>query len=255
MNKQDLFSELVTMSVEVGRPENDYVILGEGNTSGRLSDDVFAVKASGKSLVGATEDCFVDVYFDKVRAMLDLPSATDDEVKDLLQLARVDQSNSLRPSVETVLHASLLSLPNVNFVAHTHATAVNMVMCSKNWREAISGRMFPDEIVSCGITPVVVEYVDPGLPLAQELHKRVNAYLNDVGTAPKVVLMQNHGILALGSTAQDVLGTMAMSVKAFRVLAGTYQFGGPNFLTDENVLRISSRPDELYRMKLIRGLV
>ncbi|MCC6484388.1 MAG: class II aldolase/adducin family protein [Armatimonadetes bacterium] len=253
MERQQISDALVSMSLEIGRPENDYVILGEGNTSARLSDASFAVKASGKPLLTASSGSFVEVYFEPVLRMLELASATDEEVKTLLQQARVDQTNDLRPSVETVLHASLLSLPGVNYVGHTHATAVNAVLCSKGWKEAISGRLFPDEIVSCGIAPVAVEYVDPGLPLAKELHRRVNDYASAVGAAPKVVLMQNHGIIALGASPDEVLGITAMSVKAFRILAGTSQFGGPNFLSEENVLRISSRPDELYRMKMIRG--
>lgn len=253
MDREVIFDSLIDMSLEIGRPENDYVILGEGNTSARLSGKTFAVKASGKSLVSASRQSFVEVYFEPVLQMLEMETADDEKVKDLLQDARVDQTTSMRPSVETVLHASLLGLPGVNYVGHTHATAVNMVLCSKQWKEAIAGRMFPDEIVSCGVAPVAIEYVDPGLPLARELHQRVNAYASALGAAPKVVLMQNHGIIALGATPDEVLGITAMSVKAFRILAGTYQFGGPNFLSEENVRRISHRPDELYRMKLITG--
>jgi hypothetical protein len=35
------------------------------------------------------------------------------------------------------------------------------------------------------------------------------------------------------------------------VLLGAYAAGGPHFLTDENVARIHTRPDELYRRKLL----
>lgn len=253
MDRTEILAGLVAMSNELGDPGRDFVILGEGNTSARLGADTFAVKASGTSLSTISADQFTEVSFDKVLALLEQPDAGDEEVKNALQDARVDQSSSLRPSVETVLHASLLTLPGVHYVGHTHPTAVNSILCSANWREAVSGRLFPDEIVSCGIAPVVVEYVDPGLPLARELHRRVRDHVQSVGAPPKVVLMQNHGLIALGGSPAEVLGITAMSVKAARVLAGTQAFGGPHFLSDENVLRIGSRPDELYRMKLIRA--
>jgi len=63
--------------------------------------------------------------------------------------------------------------------------------------------------------------------------------------------MQNHGLIALGRTAQQVESITAMAVKAARVLLGTYILGGPHFLAAEAVARIHTRPDELYRRKLL----
>jgi len=36
-------------------------------------------------------------------------------------------------------------------------------------------------------------------------------------------------------------------VKTARILIGTYALGGPHFLTDKQVERIATRPDELSR--------
>jgi rhamnose utilization protein RhaD (predicted bifunctional aldolase and dehydrogenase) len=254
MNKADALARLVEMSRELGEPTNDYVILGEGNTSARLSEQTFAVKASGTTLRGIQPEHFVEVRFDAVLELLDRESATDAEVKDALQAACADPASKLRPSVETVLHASLLSLPGIGFVGHTHPTAVNMILCSRNWKDVLAGRIFPDEIVSCGVAPVLVDYTDPGLPLAKVVHRKVREFLEAAGEPPKAVLMQNHGLIAIGQTPVEVLGITAMWVKTARVLRGTFAFGGPRFFSEQEVARISTRPDELYRMKLIRGL-
>jgi ribulose-5-phosphate 4-epimerase/fuculose-1-phosphate aldolase len=64
-----------------------------------------------------------------------------------------------------------------------------------------------------------------------------------------VILMQNHGFIALGRTPAEVENITAMYVKAARVLLGTYALGGPQFLSTEAVDRIHTRPDELYRRK------
>src|SRR5207249_1506113 len=45
----------------------------------------------------------------------------------------------------------------------------------------------------------------------------------------------------------------AMWVKTSRVLLGTALLGGPNFLSEENIRRIASRPDEHYRQRELRG--
>jgi ribulose-5-phosphate 4-epimerase/fuculose-1-phosphate aldolase len=66
-----------------------------------------------------------------------------------------------------------------------------------------------------------------------------------------VILMQNHGFIALGRSPEQVESATAMFVKTARILLGTYALGGPNFLTPENVNRIYTRPDEKYREKQI----
>jgi len=123
--------------------------------------------------------------------------------------------------------------------------------CSAAFEGATKGRLFPDEIVSCGPASVVVPYTDPGLPLARKTNELIDAFIEDYGELPKVVLMQNHGLFALGATAHEVEAITAMAVKAARVLMGTFVFGGPHFLTPENVARIHTRPDEQYRRKRI----
>ena len=70
---------------------------------------------------------------------------------------------------------------------------------------------------------------------------------------PKVVLMQNHGLIALGASAGEVDNITSMYVKTCRVLLGTYALGGPHFLTQANVDRIHTRPDELYRRSALAG--
>jgi len=134
-------------------------------------------------------------------------------------------------------------------VGHTHPTAVNSVLCSKNAGEIVSGRIFPDEIVYCGIEPVYLEYIDPGPPLAKAIRMATLEFMDAQGIPPKVILMQNHGLIGLGANAHEVEAITAMWVKTCRVLAGTYVFGGPRYFTRENINRIYTRPDEEYRKR------
>jgi rhamnose utilization protein RhaD (predicted bifunctional aldolase and dehydrogenase) len=247
MDEQTALNELVSMSLTLGKPENDYVILGEGNTSAKVNDDLFFVKASGKYLSKSEKDTFVKVRLKDAQAILDSGDLTDEEIKNGLLAVCADPENKLRPSVETTFHAFLLSLPGINFVGHTHPTAVNSLLCSVGADEVIKGRIFPDEIVYCGIRPIYLEYVDPGLQLARTIREASTKFLKDEGCVPKVILIQNHGLIALGSTAHEVEAITAMWCKTCKVLAGTHAFGGPHYFTRENVARIYTRPDEHYR--------
>ncbi|HVN52831.1 MAG TPA: class II aldolase/adducin family protein [Anaerolineaceae bacterium] len=244
-------SNLVELSHSLARPELDYVILGEGNTSARVDDGSFWVKASGARLENIQPDGFVQMSFPEVLELLHGPVLDDRGVKEALTRAKVDPSAPGHPSVETLLHAQLLSLDKTHFVGHTHPSAINAVACSKAFPEAFGGRLFPDEIVLCGVAPLLVPYTDPGIPLARLVGKLLVEYVDRYGEPPRTVIMQNHGFIALGKTAQEVLDITAMATKTARILAGTYTFGGPNFLSQKDVERIHTRPDERYRqMKL-----
>lgn len=249
MSTHPLLNELVDLSRHLAQPEYDYVILAEGNTSARQDERTFWVKASGREMNGIGPDGFVGVYFDRVLAVIDTPGLTDIEVKEALTAAKVDPTAPGHPSVETFLHALCLQLPGVNFVGHTHPTAVNAITCSTAFASALNGRLFPDEIVVCGVAPVLVPYVDPGLPLARAVRDSLNAYIETYGERPKSIYMQNHGFIALAPTARQVENITAMAMKAARVLVGAYSLGGPNFMTPQNVARIHTRPDEHYRQR------
>lgn len=244
---QDVLDELIALSHELGRPENDYVILGEGNTSARADEAGFWVKCSGTELRTITAHGFVRVAFDRVLALTARDGLTDGDVKAGLAAAKMDPDAPGHPSVETLLHALCLQLPGIRFVGHTHATAVNMLTCSAGFEQAYAGRLFPDEIVLCGPAPVLVPYTDPGVPLAREVYARILRYVDEYGEQPKVILIRNHGLIVLGKTPQQVLDVTAMAVKTARVLLGTFAAGGPRFMSERDVARIHTRPDELYR--------
>ncbi|MBD3308566.1 aldolase, partial [candidate division KSB3 bacterium] len=248
---QTKFENLIAMSRALGLDTNDYAILGEGNTSVKLDQDTFYVKASGAQLATISERGFVKVRFAPVLDALNRDALTDAEVKELLMQATLENPDGKTPSVETFLHAIILSCEGVNYVGHTHPTAINSILCSKYAEEAYSGRLFPDEIVMLGTDPLFIPYTDPGFVLAKFVQQKFTAYLDRFGIPPKAIYMQNHGFIALGKTDKDVLNITQMAVKTARILQGTYLMGGPRFFSDAEVNRIETRPDEQYRRKII----
>ena len=249
-NKKEILQDLIAMSRSLGAPEKDYAILGEGNSSARIDGDTFFVKASGAKMADIDEAGFVEVRFAPILEMLEGGDLSDEEIKQRLAEAKADPHAPGHPSVETVLHAIALTTGGASFVGHTHPTAVNAVLCSQKAEEAIKGRLFPDEIVVCGPAPAYVPYTDPGLPLARKVKEVMLAHAESYGEMPRVILLQNHGLIALGGSAKRVEDITAMYVKTARVLIGTYALGGPQFMEDWAVKRIHTRPDELYRRQV-----
>src|SRR6266536_362913 len=81
---QSILSELIHLSRSLGDPARDLAILGEGNTSARVDDTTFYIKASGKELRTADENSFVAVDRLKALAVLDGPDLSDSEVRQAL---------------------------------------------------------------------------------------------------------------------------------------------------------------------------
>ena len=243
-------SALLQLSHELGREDRGWAILGEGNSSVRLDADRMLIKASGTNLGRLREEDVVECRRGVLSKLLDRRSMSDDQVEEALLASRIDQS-SKKPSVEALFHAHLLSLPDVQFVGHTHATAVNQILCSPRARQFADRRIFPDEIVCCGAASVLVPYTDPGLKLAQAIRKGVRDLVRRRKQVPRVVLIKNHGIITLGATTEAVLAAMQMAEKAARIWIGAAALGGPIFLSEKDVARIASRSDEALRRRLM----
>ncbi len=121
------------------------------------------------------------------------------------------------------------------------------ILCSKHGAEPFLRHIFPDAIVVCGRHVAVVPYIDPGLALASEVRRVLRTFRIEHGGPPKVILLENHGPVALGASDTEVLNILLMLDKWARVLAGTLAVGGPNFLPGAVSDRIDQRPDEHYR--------
>jgi rhamnose utilization protein RhaD (predicted bifunctional aldolase and dehydrogenase) len=247
----DSIEALIALSHQLGAESRHLAMLGEGNTSTRLDADTFLVKASGSSLATLRKQDVVACRFAPLLAMLDRDDLSDQEIEDALFGCRVD-IQAKKPSVEALFHACLLSLPDVNFVGHTHSVAVNQILCSPRAREFAENRLFPDEIVCCGPASVFVPYTDPGLKLARIIRDGCAVYMEQHGNAPRVILLENHGIITLGASSNAVTAAMYMADKAARIFVGATALDGPRFLTSEQVDRIANRIDEHYRQRALK---
>lgn len=250
---QKTLDKLHALAHWLGDPARDLALLAEGNVSAAVLPDkeTFWLKASGSSMGTMRRDQFVLMNTRRALSILEFETLRDDDIKRLLFAAREDAEGDLYPSTEAALHALCLAEGGAGAVGHTHPTPFLSILCSQKAEEALSGRLFPDEIVVCGPAPCFVPYFDPGPPLARGAREAIRRYIDTWGEPPKVVLLQNHGLFALGKDTDEVQRVTMMAVKVARALVGAYAMGGPNFLTPEQADRIRTRPDEHFRQKML----
>lgn len=243
-----LKDELVSLSHELGLEPRQLTILGEGNTSTRYDSESFLVKASGSSLSNLGQADLSQVYFQPILDLLTKSNLSEETIEQELNNALVDSSDK-KPSVETFLHAICLSVGGASWVGHCHTVSINQILCSTHGAEPFKRHIFPDAIVVCGKNIASVPYADPGFELAKLVKTELETHKLSYGTAPKLLLMENHGPVALGQSAKEVLNIMLMADKWAKTLVGALQIGQPNYLPDSEVDKIDNRLDEHYRRK------
>lgn len=247
-----LLTELVELSRSLGRQERDLAVLGEGNTSVRLDDESFMVKASGTSLARANDESFTKMDLERTLALLELRDPTDHELSGALMSARSSDDGGLRPSIEAIMHALALTEGEATFVGHTHPTAVNSILCSDRAEALSAGAIFPDQVVVLGRYPLLIPYADVGLPLARALRDGLREHKQRVGAPPRTIYLQNHGLVALSESASGVEQVTTMAAKHARIMAGVLAIGEPVYLSAEQANRLDTRADEEYRRRVLQ---
>lgn len=249
-----MVDSLVLLARSLGEPSAGLAMLAEGNVSGRATPDTFWVKASGQSMGRIEASGFVEVRSEPILAAMQEEILSDEAVRRLLAVSRVDDQVTVMPSVETFMHAYLLGLPNVQVVAHTHPEPLLALLSTVGSEHLAAERLFPDEVVCCGHASCWVPYIDPGLPLAVAIRDRVEAFLALHGEYPKTIWMENHGLIALGASVREAESATLMSAKAARVRIAALSSGRPiHPLSPDQIGRIHTRPDEHYRQRQLRG--
>lgn len=241
----EVLPQLVGLSNQLGVEDRALVLLGEGNTSAACEDGTFWVKASGAELRTANEASFSRVSLRAVLDLLEAEGASDDDVtKQLHDMA--EAGGQPRPSTETFFHAVCLNA-GAKWVAHTHPVSVNSVLCSQAGAQLFTRHLFPEAVVVCGRWPVIVPYSDPGVDLSRAIARGVAQHVAEHAEYPKLLLLENHGMVALGRTAREALNITLITDKWARILLGAHSLGGPRYLPEGEAERIDTRPDEGYR--------
>ena len=250
MTPTQTMDDLLHLGHALGQPERKLAILAEGNISARVGDERMLVKATGSSLASMTLDDLVEVELAPILSLLTDQTADDTRVTQTLLDSRINPLGK-QPSVEALLHAVALTEGGATFVCHTHPQSVNSILCSNRADALVRGSLFPDQIVVLGRAQIFLPYVDPGLKLGRAVSGALASFIARHEHGPKAIFLANHGLFALGSSAQEVLQITQMADKVARVLLGALAVGEPTYLSDEHVARIDTRPDEIVRRHLL----
>jgi len=219
------------MLLNLAHTLSEYAICGEGNVSQRQSDTSFLVKASGSSLhnLSETDLTLCDLNGNKINF------------------------EHKKPSIETLFHAWIMkNFPEINYIAHTHPTHTNKILCTDHIHSFAINRLFPDQVIRNGKKSCVVPYATPGEKLLIEIERSINFFIDNEDYFPKLILLQNHGIIVASSSYKECIASTFMCEKSAQIFIGSIGLGKCNFLDPNLVNEVFDCPNEKYRRELLK---
>ena len=215
--------------LELAREISAYTICGEGNVSTRVDRDKFLIKASGTSLHTLSEED------------LTLCNTNGAQIELLHK----------KSSIETSFHAWIMkTFPEINFIAHTHPPYTTQILCSTSPYSFANHRWFPDQIVRNGTKSCLVPYAPPGEAILKLVERSVSEFVDEEGYFPKLILLQNHGIITASASKKDCAASTLMCEKSAEIFIGAKLLGGVKFLTKQEVADVDTCPNENYRRNM-----
>lgn len=174
----------------------DWVLAGGGNTS-QKTPEILAIKASGHALADIDTDGFVSMDRGKLASIWQAEYPEDTKEREAraladLMAARLPADREKRPSVETLMH----DLFPQRLVLHTHPSLVNGLTCSADG-ETAARELFDDALVW-------IPVVNPGYVLARTIRDALALHSADKGRPAAILIMENHGLVVAGDTAEDI---------------------------------------------------
>ena len=178
----------------------DLVQSAGGNSSIKLRNGTMLIKSSGVTLSDLNFNFgFTKVNNKKIKLILDNEKIFKNKNKQkkeflsrkLLQKANLEKNST--PSIEVFLHSLLDKV-----TLHTHPICVNNIVCGQNWKKNLNKIFINNNYL-------FIKYKTPGIELALELKKEVQNYLLKNQSLPKIIFLQNHGLIVTDSTAKKVI--------------------------------------------------
>ena len=176
--------EFLDACIEIDRL--NLAMCSSGNLSCRAAEDTALVTGTG-------------TWFGKMTA----------EQISVCKISTQELINDVRPSVESKFHLGILNdQPEINAVLHFQSPNATVVAAGKNLPENFNVIL---EVPFYIGKPVMVDFLTPG---SKELADAVKAAARE----SQMILIQNHGMVAIGNSLKDVIQKAAFFELACKVI-------------------------------------
>ena len=98
----------------------------------------------------------------------------------------------------------------------------------------------------------LVPYSTPGKELFDNIEECVSNFIDKEKTFPKLILLENHGIIACGKTVDECVVITEICEKSADIFLGSILLGDIRFLSDYETKSLMDDKKEKYRQNLLK---
>ncbi|MBV9272679.1 MAG: class II aldolase/adducin family protein [Verrucomicrobia bacterium] len=231
----DLVDILVDLARQLGSHPAKVVLFDEGLVGAKI-DGHLVVSRPGARLGSLDRGDFIHFDGRPLIELLKTDQIRKQTEEETLLASRLGDDLQV-PGPEAYFVADLLQRSENRLLAHVQPVTVNQILASPRARQFADRRITLNEIFNCGLATALVPYADPGTALAKEVRTKVNLWRDRARTDPKVILLQNNGMVVMGNAPEEIMENIEKMLRAAEVFVGASLLGGPQFLTVANIGR------------------
>ena len=111
----------------------------------------------------------------------------------------------------------------------------------------------PDIIVYCKGRYMYITDVSTPENIIREFKKKFADFTNESGYPPQIIMIKNYGVIAVGDNSLAAKTTLDVYEDLLKISYYSESFGGPHFLTKQDIAFIDNWEVENYRRKISKG--
>ncbi len=167
---------------------------------------------------------------------------------DISPIPQEEKSIEVLPAIRM-----LLSETGTKIIKVRQNELIKHFTADQKMAEMVSLPFTPDNIVYCKAIPLYVESLGNPAAIIEEFKLKLAQYRSDYGSAPKIILINGIGLIAADESIKMVDILLDVFEDLMKISYLSQAFGGPHFLTDEQISFIENWESENYRHNMSRG--
>ena len=230
-----LLNETITLGRAIGNHPARLVLADEGSIASRVTDTRIVVTRRGAHLAELDTADLIHFDLERLNAVIAMEPVLPEDIAG----AQLHAALGAEPHEDITLFSCLLALDSsLRVAAHIHPVIVDQIIASPRARQFADRRTVYNEVLALGSASLLVNYAEPGIALTREIQKKMILWRDRNKSVPRVILVQNHGVILLGASAAALQRSIDALLKYAELFAGASLLGGPVFLTPKAITQI-----------------
>ena len=171
------------------------------------------------------------------RIQVDLPSDLQEPILSVL----IDKVKELNPGFADLFAVGISSVLINHFVKDQN-----------NFSKADTS-LSPDDIVYCKAHYLFLEKKNNDKEQITDAKQKIAGYLSDYGYLPKVIAIEGQGVIAVEDSIKSIKNVLEVFTNILKISFFSENFGGPKFMTKEQIEFIDNWEVENYRRKMAKS--